>query len=591
MGLPHQEYIAKFLDALKQTGKPYDDAGERFATRIEPAAVAAGEVYWRVIGVHHLTPDENQWNHNVYLEALDEAGQRIAAPPAWVGWTWENRQPDEEARPQPLDKGAGEPAGNIPLGRGQKLAVWIAGLGQNAAEKSDRVTNLHSFHPDEKAADGQLLNSVGHHSFYVVFQRTKVMNGNGGLPVKFWTEPDPKSGGKKVILKWDAKDAKEVKEVFLGQRAAARSKKTIAANKIGDYLLQVVLRDGSTRTLRADGKPVITDPIGATRLPTVTPTAENVALLKTFPRPAGDNGRGLHFSIDLRDESIARTVEQLVSINARWTLIYAQDELQAGRAAKACWQAGIMPVVRIGKRIDQGFDPIPYVDALKAIGAPPYIQIFNEPGDTREWRNDVPPPDWLTIFGRNWANAAIRVADAGGYPGLQVLEREELDVAIDAVKASGRTDIWQRAFFSLHNYGANHPPVYPYDRDMTVFDDFYGVLSLLAFARWMQERLGFVLPMIGGEGGWQYEQAQDLRYPKVGQPYHAQYHREMFEWFRTGLLSNGEPLPDYLFSVTPWIAGGWGADDWWGGPLGDKTETTAAVKAIPPFVRKFSWGQ
>ena len=63
----------------------------------------------------------------------------------------------------------------------------------------------------------------------------------------------------------------------------------------------------------------------------------------------------------------------------------------------------------------------------------------------------------------------------------------------------------------------------------------------------------------------------------------------MFDWFRTGVLSNGEPLPDYLFSITPWIEGGWGADDWWGGPLGDKTATINAVSALPTFVRKFSW--
>ena len=71
------------------------------------------------------------------------------------------------------------------------------------------------------------------------------------------------------------------------------------------------------------------------------------------------------------------------------------------------------------------------------------------------------------------------------------------------------------------------------------------MLSFLAFARWMQERIGFVLPIIGGEGGWQFGQDQDNRYPKAEQPYHARYHKEVFDWFRTGLLSNGETLPDY----------------------------------------------
>ena len=82
---------------------------------------------------------------------------------------------------------------------------------------------------------------------------------------------------------------------------------------------------------------------------------------------------------------------------------------------------------------------------------------------------------------------------------------------------------------------------------------------------------------------------EDRRYPKVEPALHAQYHQEMFEWLRMGVLSNGEPLPDYLFSITPWIAGGWGADDWWGGVLGAKAETINAVQAIPDFVRRFSW--
>ena len=39
------------------------------------------------------------------------------------------------------------------------------------------------------------------------------------------------------------------------------------------------------------------------------------------------------------------------------------------------------------------------------------------------------PDDLLHVFGRNWANQAAAVFDAGGYPGLQVLEKEELDAA------------------------------------------------------------------------------------------------------------------------------------------------------------------
>ena len=70
----------------------------------------------------------------------------------------------------------------------------------------------------------------------------------------------------------------------------------------------------------------------------------------------------------------------------------------------------------------------------------------------------------------------------------------------------------------------------------------------------------------------------------------------MFEWLSTGVLSNGEPLPDYLFSITPWIAGSftYGGQNWWGNwlsPDGQLTQTIDAVQAIPAFVRKFSWDE
>jgi len=282
-------------------------------------------------------------------------------------------------------------------------------------------------------------------------------------------------------------------------------------------------------------------------------------------------------------------------------MICAQDELQAGRAATACWAAGIMPVIRIMSHIDGPQpDPEPYIAALRAIGAPPYIQLFNEPEDEREWRRGR-PDSWAENFGGKWARAAARTVELGGYPGLQVLTRQAFDAAVNAVQASGQAAIWQRAFFVQHNYAENHPPAYPYDArcqqdvpGQTILGDDLSVLSFLAYAAWMQERIGFVLPIIGGEGGWLYGAEKDPRYPKVEGPLHAAYHANMFKWFSTGVVANGEPLPDYVFSITPWITGSWTfiGQNWWGNALranGELTETISAVQSIPPFVRKFSW--
>lgn len=634
MNLQPQEQITHFLNHVKATGQTFNDAGAQYGVRIAPVDVPAGSAYWRVIGVHHLTPEENDFNHHVYVEAVDEAGQRVTGPHAWAGWTWEGRGSNEEARPQPLDKGTGEPAGNIPMDKGQHVAVWIAGLAQDGSDKSDRVVNLHTAHPDERTASGALLNSVFHHSYFVAFQRTRKGAGGaiqpgeplhepekptpqpgGPLPsgatVQFRARPETIKAGQSARLEWDVEG---VDKIFLGtQGVTGHESRTVTPAATTSYTLRVLFRDGSTREFAArvtveaaapKPQPAGPTPLptGATRPPTVRLTAENIAHLKTFPRPQNDNGIGLHFHLDLREQFVRETVEHLLSIRATWTLIYAQDAQQARLAAEACWQAGIMPVMRVGKKIDSpDADPGPYVEALKAIGAPLYVQVCNEPEDPREWQGDTMPPGWAQIFGRNWAGGAVRVYDAGGYPGLQVLTRGAFDAAVDAVQAMGRTDIWQRAVFIQHNYAENHPPAYPYDErnqkdspGQTIHQDNLSVLSFLDYAAWMQERIGFVLPIIGGEGGWLFGAEKDPRYPKVERALHAQFHGEMFNWLRSGVLINGEPLPDYVFSITGWIAGSWtfGGQNWWGNlvvPENALVDTIRAVQAIPPFVRKFSW--
>ncbi len=174
MAFNHHQYNTEYLLNARENREPINDAAQKYGVRIVVADdVAEGETYWKVIGVHHLLPRENFSKHNVYIEALDEQGQRIKNPFAWSGWTWQGRQSHERADPLPLDKPDFEPAGNIAMYFGQIVSVWMKGLGRDANDKSDRVENLHTAHPDEPLSDGSLLNTLGHHSFYVVFQRTR----------------------------------------------------------------------------------------------------------------------------------------------------------------------------------------------------------------------------------------------------------------------------------------------------------------------------------------------------------------------------------------------------------------------------------
>ena len=106
--------------------------------------------------VHHLTPEENQGRHHIFLDALDEAGNRQFGAQASV--TWPGGQ-----QTITVDKPLGEPGANFPLWKWQVASVEMLGL------PSDRVENLHTGHPDEPPG---LNNTLFHHSFAVDFQRT-----------------------------------------------------------------------------------------------------------------------------------------------------------------------------------------------------------------------------------------------------------------------------------------------------------------------------------------------------------------------------------------------------------------------------------
>lgn len=166
------EYNRRFLQ--NAAGEAVNDAAA-YGVRIVPAVVSPGQEYWRVIGVHHLAPAENQGKRNVFLDILDGTGQRAHNPALSLQWGWEGQRPDEPSPPKPFDKPEDEPATNLDLYSGQRVYVAVSGDGC----PSDRVENLHSNHPDELGPQGQTWNSIGHHSFYVVFQRTQKATEDG----------------------------------------------------------------------------------------------------------------------------------------------------------------------------------------------------------------------------------------------------------------------------------------------------------------------------------------------------------------------------------------------------------------------------
>ena len=67
VGFDFGQYSRTFMD--RSGADPLNDAAS-LGVRVIPADVAPGQTYWQIIGVHHLTPEENKGKHNLFLLLL-----------------------------------------------------------------------------------------------------------------------------------------------------------------------------------------------------------------------------------------------------------------------------------------------------------------------------------------------------------------------------------------------------------------------------------------------------------------------------------------------------------------------------------------
>lgn len=349
---------------------------------------------------------------------------------------------------------------------------------------------------------------------------------------------------------------------------------------------------------------------GTGRTPPASWSPEDVWPLSAWPRPPGDTGLGLHFLpvgyVEPDGSDVDQFIRDLRAMHMTWATVLYADEHALEIAAPRFRRANIMVLWRPVLSPDE-----PYLYAqrdirlLEAAGMPPYIQLYNEPDVLSEWPRemwDLSPEERDTIFIHNWIAAAEDVWRRGGFPGIQVTSPDLLRKLLRTLRAEGRLYLLSHTFFVPHPYGSNHPPEYPYDPvnqaehpGATVDDDWIGVLGFLKYAHIFQEEVGFVPPMIAGEGGWTVSILEDDRYPRITPELHHRYHLAVADWFRTGRLSNGDPLPDFFFAFTFWLYKDAGrihfADSaWFDSSLsGTKTATIEAFINQSPFVRTFSW--
>jgi hypothetical protein len=139
-----------------------------YGVAITAAVVAPGSWYWQVVRVHHLTPEENRGNHHIYVDILDPMlgdgsnpnGARVYGARARVTW-------DGGEQIITVDKPQNEPGTNFPMWKWQVCAAEALGL-PGLELPSDRVTGMHTGHPDE--APG---NTLFHHSFSITFVKVQ----------------------------------------------------------------------------------------------------------------------------------------------------------------------------------------------------------------------------------------------------------------------------------------------------------------------------------------------------------------------------------------------------------------------------------
>lgn len=284
--------------------------------------------------------------------------------------------------------------------------------------------------------------------------------------------------------------------------------------------------------------------------------------LASFPRPPLDNGRGIHFPLDARPADFARWAQAINALKFRWVTVYGQNENIVCDVALNIKQncRGAVSVLRAEASDAPNHRKTPdffgvLAKKAAAMGLPPYIQIGNEP--EAEWGNRNKWAGW-------WSASASACVAAGGYAGLQVLSEDYF-----AAVAGGMSDaVKQKLFICAHGQAANHPPAYPYDArnqqdhpGATAATDTTCMLIPLAFGEWFTKYLGgLVVPLIVTEGPWDIDgdgsgsgQGKDTRYPPNSFQNWANYVYATYEQFRTGVLANGQPLPDYWFAENYWL--------------------------------------
>lgn len=312
--------------------------------------------------------------------------------------------------------------------------------------------------------------------------------------------------------------------------------------------------------------------------------------LEDFPRPAGDNGRGLHWSLSPyppTGSALDFWIDELHAMHIKWLKVVDDGTGSSLSFCSRLIKEGIMPIVRIENARPHPRRLSPQEkDAIRRlvdVGVR-YFETDNEPDLPAAW-GEAMPPNWFDQVIDGFIEDADFVLEAGGYPGIPAMELRADRNPVRAIVERGRRDLFERGtWWAIHNFTLNRPLDYPDDEvnrtgrpvseeeyvqhhpwgwneprevidrwraegmqpDVALADDPFCFRAYELAGKMAQDVLGYPIPIISTEGGAVTGVRDDRRYPRLDPWTAAEWTVRINEFLQ-------REAPPWYFTLCHWL--------------------------------------